>query len=255
MKLDPSLTSSSLDDVLTKLELTIKRVHQEDDRRDQQHVQREAALQRVHGATLSSVLAQKSRNQQHYKSPRHRDEERRDDEEDSAREPESVVVKLQTMIKQAENSSIHESKSEQHFKDFLGQKDERRHEEDHRERYKTQLQVQRVPPRVPSEKCAEIQNAKHDVKMPIASAKLPSPLRPSNLNDIIWKAYAKTKSLGKVVSGIVVAQAAARRWIAVKHYNRLRIEKREREQGAIKIAAAWRKSQCQLTYRSMLKGV
>ncbi|KAL7483050.1 hypothetical protein ACHAW6_008700 [Cyclotella cf. meneghiniana] len=254
MKLDPIVTASSFDDVLTKLELTIKRVHQEDDRKDEHDVQRGAALQRLHGATLSSVLAQKSRNQQHYKSSHHLDEERRDDEEDGAREPESIVVRRQTMTKQARSSSINENKFKQHCNIFLIH-EERRDKEEHRESDQTQVHVQRAPPTVPTGICEEIQNEKHDVKLPIDSAQPSRPHRPSNPNDIIWRAYAKTKSLGKVVSGIVVAQAATRRWIAVRHYNRLRIEKSVREHGAIKIAAAWRKSHCQFKYTCTLKDV
>lgn len=254
MKLDPSVTASSFDDVLTKLELTIKRVHQEDDRKDEHDVQRGAALQRLHGATLSSVLAQRSRNQQPYKSSHHHDEERRDDEEDGAREPESIVVRRQTMTKQARSSSVDENKIKQHCKIFLLH-EERRDEVEHRERDKNQAQAQRAPPRVPIGICEEILNEKHDVKLPIDSAQPSRPHRLSNPNNIIWRAYAKTKSLGKVVSGIVVAQAATRRWIAVKQYNRLKIEKRVREHGAIKIAAAWRKSHCQFKYTSTLTGV
>jgi hypothetical protein len=79
-------------------------------------------------------------------------------------------------------------------------------------------------------------------------------------NDIISRAYATTKSFGKIISILVLAQAAVRRWLAVRELQMLRLEKlareekQAREDAAVKITACVRGFLCRRTYNRTIKG-
>jgi hypothetical protein len=79
-------------------------------------------------------------------------------------------------------------------------------------------------------------------------------------NNIIRRAYATTKSFGKVISIIVLAQAGVRRWLAVRELQILRLEKlargekQAREDAAVKITACVRGFLCRRTYNRTIKG-
>lgn len=80
-------------------------------------------------------------------------------------------------------------------------------------------------------------------------------------NDVVWRAYATTKSFGKVISVIVIAQAVARGWLARCELKRLIIQKQEREEkefrerAAIVIQRYVRRWMCRKSYKDVVKGM
>lgn len=70
-------------------------------------------------------------------------------------------------------------------------------------------------------------------------------------NDIIWRAYATTKSFGAIIAGVVATQAVARRWLTVKRY---REEMRGRVEGVSRIKAVWRGYCCRRQFAKAVNG-
>eukprot|EP00956_Cyclotella_meneghiniana_P016210 scaffold25497_cov68-Cyclotella_meneghiniana.AAC.1 len=56
-------------------------------------------------------------------------------------------------------------------------------------------------------------------------------------NDIIWRAYATTKSFGTIINGVVATQAVTRRWLTVK---KVRDEMNDRIKKASLIKSVWK---------------
>lgn len=56
-------------------------------------------------------------------------------------------------------------------------------------------------------------------------------------NDIIWRAYATTKSFGAIINGVVATQAVARRWLTVK---KVRDEMNDRIRKVSLIKSVWK---------------
>ena len=88
-----------------------------------------------------------------------------------------------------------------------------------------------------------------------------SSTRSATPNDVIWRAYSTAKSLGHFISFIVMAQSAARRWLAVRELKRLKDEKlaleekRTKEESVTVITANARRYLCQRTYKRIVRGV
>jgi hypothetical protein len=70
-------------------------------------------------------------------------------------------------------------------------------------------------------------------------------------NDIIWRAYATTKSFGAIIAGVIATQAVARRWLTVKWY---REEMRGRVEGVSRIKAVWKGHCCRRQFAKAVKG-
>jgi hypothetical protein len=71
-------------------------------------------------------------------------------------------------------------------------------------------------------------------------------------NDIIWRAYATTKSFGAIIAGVVATQAVVRRWLAAKRFQQ---KKRVKVTAAVKIEAAWRRYHYQSAYSLSVKSM
>eukprot|EP00804_Cyclotella_cryptica_P025108 CCRYP_012969-RA/>CCRYP_012969-RA protein AED:0.02 eAED:0.02 QI:209/1/1/1/1/1/4/766/466 len=71
-------------------------------------------------------------------------------------------------------------------------------------------------------------------------------------NDIIWRAYATTKSFGAIISCVVATQSVVRRWLAVKKFQQ---EKRVKVTSATKIKAAWRTYHHRSEYKLSVKNL
>lgn len=70
-------------------------------------------------------------------------------------------------------------------------------------------------------------------------------------NDIIWRAYATTKSFGAIIAGVVATQAVARRWLTLR---RVREEMNRRIGGVSRIKAVWRGYCCRRRFRKDVNG-
>lgn len=70
-------------------------------------------------------------------------------------------------------------------------------------------------------------------------------------NDIIWNAYATTKSFRAIIGGVVKTQAAARRWLVLKEIRELEMRRFE---AATKIQGVWRRWRYRSAYRIAVKG-
>ena len=68
----------------------------------------------------------------------------------------------------------------------------------------------------------------------------------------ITRAYSTSKSWGKVVGAVIIAQAAARRWLAIRTVDRMR---KEFSLAATKIASVWRGYIEFMAYRQLVKGM
>eukprot|EP00956_Cyclotella_meneghiniana_P006602 scaffold8727_cov62-Cyclotella_meneghiniana.AAC.1 len=66
----------------------------------------------------------------------------------------------------------------------------------------------------------------------------------------ITRAYSTSKSWGKVVGAVIIAQAAARRWLAIRTVDRMR---KEFSLAATKIASVWRGYIEFMAYRQLVK--
>lgn len=70
-------------------------------------------------------------------------------------------------------------------------------------------------------------------------------------NDIIWRAYATTKSFGAIIAGVVATQAVARRWLTLRRVRQGMVEKI----GAVtKIKAVWRGYCCRRMFGKSVDG-
>jgi tetrahydromethanopterin S-methyltransferase subunit G len=70
-------------------------------------------------------------------------------------------------------------------------------------------------------------------------------------NDIIWRAYATTKSFGAIIAGVVATQAVARRWLTVR---RVREEMNDRIHKVTRIKAVWRGYCCKKRFGKAVNG-
>jgi hypothetical protein len=75
--------------------------------------------------------------------------------------------------------------------------------------------------------------------------------KPKTSNDIIWNAYATTKSFKAIIQGVVKTQAVARRWLVLKEKRDVELMKAQR---AVKIQSVWRRVLCRKSYLVAVEG-
>lgn len=72
-----------------------------------------------------------------------------------------------------------------------------------------------------------------------------------NPNDVIWNAYATTKSFKAIIHGVIKTQAVVRRWLVLK-------EKKNADMAlhdmAIRVQRAWRRVRCRVVYLRFIRG-